>query len=92
MTRLRITPAGYTFIAETNPDAPQTVAAILKLLPYRQKLVHVRWSGEGCWIPLEEEKQQHGDCSLWLFQDNEITLGVVTNDSEPAVKAVDHIR
>jgi len=42
-------------------------------------------------VPLEEEKQ-HGDCSLWLFQDNEITLGVVTNDSEPAVKAVDHIR
>jgi len=52
MTRLRITSCGHEFIAETHPDAPQTVAAFLKLLPYRQKLIHVRWSGEGCWIPL----------------------------------------
>lgn len=51
-TRLRITAAGMTFVAETHPDAPQTVAAFLKLLPYRQKLIHVRWSGEGVWVPL----------------------------------------
>ena len=50
----RITAAGHTFVAETHPDAPDTVAAFLKLLPYRQKLIHVRWSGEGCWIPLGE--------------------------------------
>ena len=24
------------------------------LLPYRQQIIHVRWSGEGCWIPLGE--------------------------------------
>ena len=52
MTRIAITAAGHRFIAETNPDAPQTVAAFLKLLPYQQKLIHVRWSGEGCWVPL----------------------------------------
>lgn len=23
-----------------------------KLLPYEQKIIHVRWSGESCWIPL----------------------------------------
>jgi len=45
---------GFSFVAETNPDAPKTVAAFLKLLPYRQKIIHVRWSGEGCWIPLGE--------------------------------------
>jgi hypothetical protein len=56
MTRIRITAAGHSFIAETNPDAPQTVAAFLQLLPYRQKLIHVRWSGEACWIPLGEFK------------------------------------
>ncbi|NYE26994.1 DUF3830 family protein [Pigmentiphaga litoralis] len=50
--RIRMTAGGYTFIAETHPDAPLTVAAFEKLLPYRQKLIHVRWSGEGCWIPL----------------------------------------
>lgn len=24
------------------------------MLPYREHLIHVRWSGEGCWIPLGE--------------------------------------
>ena len=56
MTRIRITAAGLSFIAETNPDAPLTVAAFMKLLPYRQKLIHVRWSGEGVWVPLGEFK------------------------------------
>ncbi len=52
MTRLKITAGGHEFIAETHSDAPFTVAAFSKLLPYRQKLIHVRWSGEGCWVPL----------------------------------------
>ena len=56
MTRIRITAGGLRFVAESHPDAPQTVAAFLKLLPYRQKLIHVRWSGEACWIPLGEFK------------------------------------
>lgn len=54
MSRLKITIADQTFIAETNPDAPQTVAAFMKLLPYRQKAIHVRWSGEAVWVPLGE--------------------------------------
>ena len=56
MNRIRITAAGHSFIAETNPEAPLTVAAFMKLLPYRQKLIHVRWSGEGVWVPLGEFK------------------------------------
>jgi hypothetical protein len=52
MSRIRITAAGNTFVAETHADAPLTVAAFMKLLPYRQKLIHVRWSGEGVWVPL----------------------------------------
>jgi hypothetical protein len=56
MTRIRVTAAGHTFIAETNPDAPATVTAFLALLPYRQKVIHVRWSGEAVWIPLGEFK------------------------------------
>ncbi len=39
-------------MAETHPDAPDTVAAFMKLLPYRQKLIHVRWSVEALWVPL----------------------------------------
>jgi Protein of unknown function (DUF3830) len=32
--------------------APRTCEYFRSLLPYRQKLIHVRWSGEACWIPL----------------------------------------
>ena len=52
--RIHITAGGLHFVAETHPDAPLTVAAFEKLLPYRQKLIHVRWSGEGVWVPLGE--------------------------------------
>ena len=52
MSSIRITAAGLSFVAETHPEAPLTVAAFTKLLPYRQKLIHVRWSGEGVWVPL----------------------------------------
>ncbi len=49
---LRVVLGGEVFTAALNPDAPLTVAAFVKLLPYRQKMIHVRWSGEACWIPL----------------------------------------
>ena len=32
--------------------APKTVAAFRTLLPYHQKLIQARWSGESGWIPL----------------------------------------
>jgi hypothetical protein len=56
MALLRIVAAGQTFVAQTHPDAPATVAAFLALLPYRKKLIHVRWSGQGVWIPLGDFK------------------------------------
>ena len=34
--------------------APQTVARFRALLPYRDRIIHVRWSGEACWIPMGE--------------------------------------
>ncbi len=49
---LRVTLAGEVFRGRLNPQAPKTVAAFLGLLPYAQKVIHVRWSGEACWIPL----------------------------------------
>jgi hypothetical protein len=58
MTRIRISTADYVFTAETNPAAPRTVKAFLALLPYRQRLIHVRWSGEGCWVPLGDFQLQ----------------------------------
>ncbi|MCL4831057.1 MAG: DUF3830 family protein [Caldilineaceae bacterium] len=53
MTLLRIRVAGYTFSARLEEEAaPLTCAAFRQLLPYGQKLIHARWSGESCWIPL----------------------------------------
>lgn len=52
---IRITAGPFTFTAQWEEGAaPQTCAAFRKLLPYRQKLIHARWSGEACWIPLGE--------------------------------------
>jgi hypothetical protein len=53
MTLLRITAGPFEFTARMEEeDAPQTCAAFLKLLPFRNKIIHARWSGEACWIPL----------------------------------------
>lgn len=32
--------------------APQTCKHFFDLLPFSRDLIHVRWSGEACWIPL----------------------------------------
>ena len=61
MNSLGITVVSFDFIARMEEElAPNTCAEFLKLLPYRQKLVHVRWSGEACWIPLGELKFNFG--------------------------------
>ena len=46
MQTLRVTIAGESFEARFEANAPKTVAAIRKLLPYEQQVIHVRWSGE----------------------------------------------
>jgi Protein of unknown function (DUF3830) len=37
-----------------DATAPATCARLRALLPYEDQLVHARWSGEACWIPLGE--------------------------------------
>jgi len=50
---LKITAGAYTFIARAESEAaPKTCAAFLGALPFRNKIIHVRWSGESAWIPL----------------------------------------
>jgi hypothetical protein len=64
MTTLRITVGPYTYTARLEvADAPQTCAAFARLLPYRQQIIHARWSGEACWIPL-------GDYDLGVGYEN----------------------
>jgi len=61
MTTLRITVGPFTYTARMEEaDAPQTCAAFRALLPYRQKIIHARWSGEACWIPLGDFKLDVG--------------------------------
>ncbi|KAJ5118188.1 hypothetical protein N7448_009900 [Penicillium atrosanguineum] len=51
---VRITAGPYKLLATFESAAPKTVELFRTLLPYRQKLIHVRWSGEAMWIPLGE--------------------------------------
>ena len=53
MTKLRVTAGEFKFNAKLEKElAPSTCAAFERLMPFIGKLVHVRWSGEGIWIPL----------------------------------------
>ena len=50
---IRISVGRFVFEARLEETAaPRTCAAFLGLLPYRQKNIQARWSGEACWIPL----------------------------------------
>jgi len=63
---MKITAGPFVFRARLETSvAPKTCAAFLKLLPYRQKLIQARWSGEACWIPL-------GDFKLGVGRENAI--------------------
>ena len=51
--RLRITKRSCAGAPpEEVAAAPRTCEVFRGLLPYRQRIIHVRWSGEACWIPL----------------------------------------
>ena len=64
MTSLKIKAGPYEFQARLEEKlAPKTCAKFLTLVPYRQQIIHVRWSGEACWIPL-------GDLDLGLTYEN----------------------
>src|SRR5215475_13164326 len=64
MTDIRIKAGPFAFQAKLEREkAPKTCAKFETLLPYRQRIIHVRWSGEGCWIPL-------GDLDLGLTYEN----------------------
>src|SRR6202167_6816508 len=67
MNLLRITAGPSRFLARfEDADAPQTCTKFRSLLPYRERIIHVRWSGEACWIPL-------GDLELGLGYENHTT-------------------
>jgi hypothetical protein len=57
MRTLHITAGPYEFTAKLEEvAAPLTCAAFESLLPFRNKLIQARWSGESAWIPLGDFK------------------------------------
>ncbi len=64
MSDIRITAGPFAFLARFEEAlAPRTCARFRAMLPYRERLIHVRWSGEACWVPL-------GDLDLGLGYEN----------------------
>jgi hypothetical protein len=62
--RLKIHAGAFELIARLEHElAPKTCVAFLERLPFRNKLIHVRWSGEAAWIPL-------GDLDFGLGYEN----------------------
>jgi hypothetical protein len=55
MAHARVCIDGEAFAARFETEsAPDSVASIRRLLPYSERIIHVRWSGEACWIPLAD--------------------------------------
>jgi hypothetical protein len=53
MKKLIVRAAEFTFEARFEETlAPKTVAAFRKAMPFESQAIHVRWSGEGVWMPL----------------------------------------
>ena len=53
MTKLVVEAGPFTFDARfEEAAAPRTCAAFKQAMPFEGQIVHVRWSGEGVWIPL----------------------------------------
>jgi hypothetical protein len=64
MSDVVITSGSFSFAARFETEAaPLTCEAFLKLLPFTNRLVHVRWSGEAVWVPL-------GDLALGVPAEN----------------------
>lgn len=68
MSQLRITAGPFIFHARFETQlAPKTCEIFRKLLPYEQRVIHVRWSGEAVWIPL-------GDLDIGVPAENQTSF------------------
>lgn len=53
MTFLDIQAGSFKFKARLESElAPKTCARFCELLPFKNKTIHSRWSGEAVWVPL----------------------------------------
>ncbi len=67
--RIKISVGPFVFVARKDTEkAPATCAMFAGLLPFRNKVIHSRWSGEAVWIPL-------GDMATGLEFENHTSHG-----------------
>ncbi len=67
--RIKITAGPFVFVARMEIEkASATCAIFAKLLPFTDKVIHSRWSGEAVWIPL-------GDMDTGLEFENHTSHG-----------------
>ena len=53
MNILEIVAGPYNFKAKLELEqAPKTCQKFRELLPFKNRVIHVRWSGEAIWVPL----------------------------------------
>jgi hypothetical protein len=67
LNRVKITAGAFAFFAAWESElSPNTCRAFKSILPFSGKLIHARWSGEACWIPL-------GTLNLGITPENAIS-------------------
>ncbi len=67
MQKVRIKSGEYEFVGVLLEDeAPKTCEVFKSMLPIKSQFIHVRWSGEGIWIP-------YGDLRTGLDYENHIS-------------------
>ncbi|GAB1476136.1 DUF3830 family protein [Bacillota bacterium] len=67
MQKVKIKSGEYEFIGELQEEkAPKTCEMFKGMLPLKSRFIHVRWSGEGVWIP-------YGDFRTGLDYENHIS-------------------
>ncbi|MBV9533605.1 MAG: DUF3830 family protein [Bradyrhizobium sp.] len=53
MRQLAVHTGDFNFEGRFEEElAPKTCAAFRKAMPFESQIIHVRWSGEGVWMPL----------------------------------------
>lgn len=61
MTEILITINDLRLVGRLEHElAPKTCRYFETLLPYETKFIHVRWSGEACWVPLGDVTMPFG--------------------------------
>ncbi|MCL1982463.1 MAG: DUF3830 family protein [Clostridiales bacterium] len=59
MQKVELKSGEYRFIGVLEEkNAPKTCEAFIKMLPLKEKVIHVRWSGEAVWIPYGDQNAE----------------------------------